>query len=179
MKLSLREQLTAAIFAGIISIFSQIIIPLGIVPLSLQTFIVGVTASLLGRKVGTWSVVVYFLLGLIGLPVFAGGSSGLAALLGPTGGYLIGFLFTPWAISSLIKLLGENYPGVITANLTGFLVTLAFGSLWLKFAADLTWTAAFSTGFIGFLVPEVIKAVASGWVSLLLIRHIPERFLSF
>ena len=86
MKLTLREQLIAAIFAGIIGIFSQIIIPLGIIPLSLQTFIVGLTVTLLGRKIGTWSIICYLLLGLMGIPVFAGAKAGFGALLGPTGG---------------------------------------------------------------------------------------------
>lgn len=178
MKISLRQQLVAAIFAAIISILSQITLPLGLIPLSLQTFIIGVTATLLGRKVGSWAVLIYFLLGMIGLPVFAAGGSGIASLLGPTGGYLIGFIFTPWVIGSLIKILGDHYTGVITANLAGFLVTLAFGSLWLKFAAQLSWTAAFSSGFLAFLLPELIKAVASGWISVLLMRHLPQKFLS-
>ncbi len=67
MKLSLKEQITAAIFAGIIAVFSQIVIPIGVVPFSMQTFIVGLTVTILGRKVGTWAIIIYLLLGLIGL----------------------------------------------------------------------------------------------------------------
>lgn len=177
MKLSLREQVTAAIFAGIIAVFSQIIIPLGIVPLSLQTFIVGLTVTLLGRKTGTWAIVIYLLLGLIGLPVYAGAGSGLGALLGPTGGYLIGFLFTGLVLGTILKKFPATYFWVILANLIGFIVTLLFGSIWLKYAADLTWPAAISGGFISFLLPEIIKAVASGTLGVLLLHRLPEKFL--
>lgn len=178
MKLTLHEQLLAATFAGIIAIFSQIIIPLGIVPLSLQTFIVGLTVTLLGRKVGIWSVLIYFLLGAIGLPVFAGGGSGVGYLLGPTGGFLVGFIFASLIIGTIIKYTGYAYFSTIVANLLGFIVALFFGTIWLKFAADMNWTPAISTGFFGFLFPEIIKAIASGWLSVVLIRRLPQRFLS-
>lgn len=179
MKLTLREQLMAATFAGIIAAFSQIIIPVGVVPWSLQTFIVGLSVTLLGRKVGTWAVLIYFLLGLIGLPVFAGGASGMAALFGPTGGYLIGFIFTSLVIGTIIKYTNYTYFWTISANLVGFLIALCFGTIWLKFAADMTWSASFATGFLGFLFPEVIKATCSGWLSVLLIRRLPQNFFSF
>lgn len=178
MKLTLHEQLMAATFAGIIAIFSQIIIPIGVVPWSLQTFIVGLSVTLLGRKVGTWAVLIYFLLGLIGLPVFAGGASGVAALFGPTGGYLIGFIFTSFIIGTIIKYTGYTYFGTISANLIGFLVALFFGTIWLKFAAGMNWPAAFATGFLGFLFPEIIKAICSGWFSVLLIRRLPQKFFN-
>lgn len=177
MKLSLREQLIAAIFAGIISIISQITIPLGLVPLSLQTFIVGLTVTLLGRKVGTWAIIIYLLLGLIGLPVYAGGGSGIASLLGPTGGYLVGFLFTGLVLGTLLEKVPTTLFWIVLANLIGFIVTLLFGSVWLKFAADMTWSAALLSGFVGFLLPEVIKAVFSGIIGLVLLQRLPQKFL--
>lgn len=175
MKLTLREQLLAAIFAGIIAVLSQITIPLGLVPLSLQTFIVGLTVTLLGRKTGTWAIVIYLLLGLIGLPVYAGAGSGIGALLGPTGGYLIGFLFTGLVLGTLLEKVPTTYFWVIFANLIGFVVTLLFGSIWLKYAADLTWVAAFTGGFASFLLPEIIKAVASGLLGVFLLRRLPKK----
>ncbi|GMA45199.1 hypothetical protein GCM10025853_26560 [Tetragenococcus halophilus subsp. halophilus DSM 20339] len=117
MKLTLHQQLMAATFAGIIAIFSQIIIPVGVVPWSLQTFIIGLSVTLLGRRVGTWSVLIYFLLGLIGLPVFAGGASGVAALFGPTGGYLIGFIFTSLIIGTIMKYRKYNFFGQLSPTL--------------------------------------------------------------
>jgi len=135
-----------------------------------------VTVTLLGRKIGTWSIAIYLLLGLIGLPVYAGGSSGLGAILGPTGGYLMGFLFTGLVLGTLLKKVPNTYFWVISANLFGFMVTLLFGSIWLKFASDLSWTAAITGGFLRFLFPEIIKAVASGALSVLLLHRLPEKF---
>ena len=89
MRLALREQLLAAMFAGVIAVSAQIVIPLGFIPLSLQTFTVGLTATLLGRRTGSWAITLYLLLGFIGLPVFAGGKMGIGVLFRPTGGDLI------------------------------------------------------------------------------------------
>src|SRR5699024_5062047 len=97
------------LFAALIAVASQIVIPLGLVPFSLQTLMIGLTASLLGRRVGTWSIIIYLLLGLIGLPVFAGGASGFGVLFGPTGGYLIGFIFASLLIGTLQSRSSTNY----------------------------------------------------------------------
>ena len=93
MKIPLREQIYAAFFAIIIAGLSQLTIPLGLIPLTGQTFAVGLAVTFLGMRTGTMSILIYLLLGLIGLPVFAGGASGIGVLFGPTGGYLIGFTF--------------------------------------------------------------------------------------
>lgn len=178
MKLSLKEQITAAIFAGIIAVFSQIVIPIGVVPFSMQTFIVGLTVTVLGRKVGTWAIMIYLLLGLIGLPVYAGFGSGIASILGPTGGYLVGFIFTGVVLGTLLKKLPTTYFWVILANLIGFIITLLFGSIWLKFSADMTWAAALSVGFITFLILEMIKAIVAGTIGVFLIQRLPEKFLA-
>ena len=86
MKLPLREQIYAAFFAIIIAGLSQLTIPLGLIPLTGQTFAVGLAVTFLGMRTGTMSILIYLLLGLIGLPVFAGGASGIGVVLGPTGG---------------------------------------------------------------------------------------------
>lgn len=81
-----------ALMAALMAVCAWITIPVGPVPFTMQTFAVFAALGLLGGKRGTLAVVVYLLLGLVGLPVFAGFSSGAAALLGPTGGFLLGFL---------------------------------------------------------------------------------------
>ena len=79
-KASLRSLILAAEFAVIIAVLSQFTIPLGIVPLTGQTFAIGLTATVLGKRTGTYAILIYFLLGLIGLPVYAGMSSGFGVL---------------------------------------------------------------------------------------------------
>ncbi|MHC5269169.1 biotin transporter BioY [Enterococcus sp. LJL98] len=174
MRFVLREQLLAAMFAGIIAVGAQIIIPLGFVPLSLQTFTIGLTATLLGRRTGTWAISIYLLLGLVGLPVFAGGKSGFGVLFGPTGGYLIGFIFASILIGSLRK--NWTYFSVIGINLIGFLLALTIGAIWLSFVADLTFVQGFNSGFLPFLLPEVLKAIGVGFLAVLIKKRLPEKF---
>ena len=92
MKLSSREIVLAGLFAAVISILAQFTIPFGPIPLTLQTFAVGFVVTILGKKTGTIAVAMYRLMGMIGLPVLAGGSAGIAHYFGPTGGFLVGFI---------------------------------------------------------------------------------------
>ena len=114
MNRTLKELILAAEFAAIISVLSQMTIPFGLVPLTGQTFAIGLTATFLGRKLGLISVTVYLLLGLIGLPVFSEMTGGIAVLFGPTGGYLIGFLFQTWLTGWMIE---KNRRSLLIRNL--------------------------------------------------------------
>lgn len=176
MRFVLREQLLAAMFAGVIAISAQIVIPLGFIPLSLQTFTVGLTATLLGRRTGTWAIMIYLLLGFIGLPVFAGGKSGFGVLFGPTGGYLIGYLFASLFIGSLLKKGTWSYFQVTLINFLGFMIALVFGSLWLTLVADLSLTQGMASGFAPFILPEMIKAIGVGILAIWLKKRLPEKF---
>ena len=179
MRLALREQLLAAMFAGVIAVSAQIVIPLGFIPLSLQTFTVGLTATLLGRRTGSWAITLYLLLGFIGLPVFAGGKSGIGVLFGPTGGYLIGYLIASLLIGSLLKKGAWSYWYVIVINFLGFILALIIGSFWLSVVANLTITQGFASGFLPFLLPEMIKAVGVGILAVWLKRRLPEKYFYF
>ena len=79
---------------------------------------------------GTTSVVIYILLGLIGIPVFAGGTSGFAKLASPTGGYIVGFIFTAIIIGLAVKLFGRKLWVLIVSMVIGVLVCYAFGTAW-------------------------------------------------
>ncbi|ANK59236.1 biotin transporter BioY [Loigolactobacillus backii] len=168
----LKGFILAAEFAIIIAIFSQLIVPLGLVPLTGQTFAVGLCATVLKRKYSCWAITIYLLLGLIGLPVFAGMASGIGALFGPTGGFLFGFLLTGWITGSYLQHFGYHYFHAITANLLGAFATLIMGTIWLAFSGHLSATAAFNAGFMPFIVPAIIKAAAAGWLGALLYKRI-------
>ncbi|MEI3229118.1 MAG: biotin transporter BioY [Lachnospiraceae bacterium] len=88
-----RDMVYIAIFAVLIAICSWISIPTT-VPFTLQTFAVFLAVGVLGGKRGTLSILIYLLLGAIGVPVFAGFTGGIGIVLGTTGGYIIGFLFS-------------------------------------------------------------------------------------
>ena len=95
----------ASLFGAGTAAGAYLIIPLPPVPITLQTlFVWGLAGALLGARLGALSQLVYLLIGIIGLPVFAGGKAGLGVLFGPTGGYLIGFVAGAWVIGTLVNL---------------------------------------------------------------------------
>lgn len=173
MKLSSREIVLAGLFAAVISVLAQFTIPLGPIPLTLQTFAVGFVVTILGKKTGTIAVAIYLLMGMIGLPVLAGGASGIASFFGPTGGFLVGFIFQAYFTGWILEKSQFNYFWSILANVIGAFITLIFGSLWLKFSGNLPWDTAFSAGMIPFILPGVIKAFAAGYLGILLGRRLP------
>ncbi len=117
------------IFAALIAVCSWISIPLT-VPITLQTLGVCLAAALLGLGRGTFSVFIYILLGLIGLPVFAGFKGGIGVLFGSTGGYIIGFLFTALTIGLFTRFLGTKVWVLFLSMLLGIALCYAFGTAW-------------------------------------------------
>lgn len=160
-KLTVRDMAYMALFAVMMAVCSWISVPY-IVPFTLQTFGVFLAVGVLGGKRGTLAVLVYILMGCIGLPVFAGFSGGLGAVLGSTGGYIVGFLFT-----ALIMWAMERVPGNKTVVLTismvlGLLVCYAFGTVWFIVVYARTtgpvglWTALGWCVF-PYIIPDLVK----------------------
>lgn len=154
-----------ALFAALISICAWISIPTT-VPFTLQTFAVCLTAGLLGMKRGTLTIVVYLLLGAIGLPVFAGFKGGLGSLLGTTGGYLIGFLFTALIVGFISDRFGRKLPAVAAAMVVGIAVCYAFGTVWflllyIKNTGPVGIGTVLSWCVIPFIIPDIIKAAVA------------------
>lgn len=107
-----------AIFAVIIAVCSWISVPM-VVPFTLQTFGVFCAVGLLGGKRGTLSVLIYVLLGAVGVPVFAGFSSGIGTLFGVTGGYIMGFIFTALIYWLITAIFGKKLWAIILGMVLG------------------------------------------------------------
>jgi biotin transport system substrate-specific component len=163
----LKMLIVTALFAAIIGIMAQITIPLPLVPITGQTLAIGLAATILGKKYGTLSVIVYIMLGIAGLPVFSGMSSGLGVVFGPTGGYIIGFLPAAFLIGWILERFGFTVTTAITANIIGMIITLTFGAIWLKFVAEISWMAALSGGVVPFIIVGIIKAALAATVGIL------------
>lgn len=118
-----------AIFAVIIAVCSWISVPM-VVPFTLQTFGVFCAVGLLGGKRGTLSVLIYVLLGAVGVPVFAGFSSGIGTLFGVTGGYIMGFIFTALIYWLITAIFGKKLWAIILGMVLGLLACYAFGTIW-------------------------------------------------
>lgn len=118
-----------ALFAVLMAVCAWITIPMT-VPFTLQIFAVFAALVTLGGRRGTYAVVVYLLLGAVGLPVGAGFQGGLGWLLGTTGGYIVGFLCIALLYWLLTAKLGESLPVVIAACVLGLVLCYAFGTAW-------------------------------------------------
>lgn len=117
------------VFAVLIAICSWISIPT-VVPFTLQTFAVFLAVGVLGGKRGSLAVLVYVLLGAIGIPVFAGFTGGMGILMGNTGGYIIGFIFSALLMWGMEKLFGRKTWVLALAMILGLVVCYAFGTVW-------------------------------------------------
>lgn len=165
-----------AIFAVLIAICSWISIPT-LVPFTLQTFGVFVAVGVLGGRRGTFSVLVYILLGAIGLPVFAGFSGGIGALMGTTGGYIIGFLFSGLLYWGITKAAGDKLPIMIVSMVLGLIVCYAFGTVWFMVVWAKTNEAigvgtALGWCVIPFIIPDLCKIALAVALSKVLKPHV-------
>ena len=160
MKLAPKDMVLIALFAALIAICAWISIPSAI-PFTMQTFGLFAALGILGGRRGTLAILVYLLLGLIGIPVFAGFRGGFGVLAGITGGYLIGFLLAAlcyWLITrkrsgTLIMAIGM---------IAGLLVDYAFGTAWFmlfyaRAYGAIGLSAALSMCVIPFIIPDCIK----------------------
>lgn len=163
-QIKLRSMIMIALFAAIIGILAQITIPLPLVPITGQTLAIGIAATILGSRNGTLAVLLYLIIGSAGVPVFAEFSAGISKLVGPTGGFLVGFIPAAFIIGFYMEKRGFTFTNALFANIIGMLVTLAFGTAWLKISADLSWTAAFASGFTPFIIVGILKAALASWI---------------
>lgn len=161
--MKIRELILAGLFAALTCVGAFITIPIGPVPITFQVLFTFIAGALLGKKIGALSQLVYVLLGMIGLPVFAGGNSGIGAITGPTGGFIIGFILAAYVIGIIVEGL-EKSANTITKKvamyalsmLSGLLVIDGFGVLRLAtFVGSIS--KALTLGFYPFIIFDFIK----------------------
>jgi biotin transport system substrate-specific component len=168
--LTLRLLLLSSFFAILTAISSIFIIPLPFVPMTLQVAVMLLSGLLLGVRGGAISQAFYVLLGLIGLPVFAGGVGGIQHIFSPTFGFLLGFIAAS-ATTGLFAQRAKKFYSCLLACLTGVaaMYTTALPLLFinLKFVAgmDISFIKLLQIGLLPFLVPDIIKACAAAAVA--------------
>ena len=164
-----------ALFAVLMAVCAWISVPMP-VPFTLQTFAVCAAMGVLGGRRSTWAVAVYLLLGAVGLPVFSGFRGGLGALLGTTGGYILGFLAMPLVYWLVTALLGQRLPAMAAAMVLGLAVCYAFGTIWFvalytRTSGPITVGAALGMCVVPFVVPDLVKM----GLALVLSRRLRDR----
>ena len=158
---TVREMVFTAICAALICVLAPISVQVGPVPVSLGTFAIYFTAALLGGKRGTFAVLVYILIGMVGLPVFTGMRGGFAVLFGATGGYIIGYI--PLALlTGVFSDIKVKYNWTMPVGMVlGTVVMYTFGTVWYMIISGSTLAAALEVCVLPFLLFDSIKMVLS------------------
>jgi biotin transport system substrate-specific component len=166
----LRKMVFASLFAALTAAgaYIQVPIPFSPVAVTLQVFFVLLAGSMLKSKWGSLSMIVYTLLGIVGLPVFSGGSSGLGVLLGPTGGYIFGFIVAAFLIGKLAEKAERAEKAGIAVNVlnmsAGILVIYALGVTQLMIVAEIGPGTALTLGALPFIPGEIIKTAVAAYI---------------
>lgn len=159
MNRSIRMTVYACLFAALMVVGTYIRIPVGPVPIVLANFFVLLAGALLGSRWGTASVGIFLFLGLIGLPVFSQGG-GVAALVGPTGGYLFGYLIAAFLTGLICEHGGSKPLQDLIGFVAGAVVIYLVGLPWLKLSLHLPWVKSIEVGILPFLVGDTLKVIA-------------------
>ncbi|MEE1043492.1 MAG: biotin transporter BioY [Clostridia bacterium] len=152
-----------ALFAAIISVASQISVPVQPIPINAGLFAVLLCGGMLGKKYGTISVVVYILLGIIGAPVFAGFRGGLGVLAGPTGGYVFGYAivaFVTGMVCENTKKVKYTIPFMMLSVVLCYIV----GTMWFCITTGNDFVSALSMCVIPFIPWDILKVVLASMV---------------
>lgn len=134
-------------------------IPISPVPISLTNLVLLIGIYVLGWKDATVSFLIYLLIGAAGLPVFSGFAGGLGKIVGPTGGYLVGFIFMTIIAGISVERFGNNRFLVAAGMVLATAVTYIFGTAWLAHQLEMTFTAALSIGVVPYLPGDTAKIV--------------------
>lgn len=161
--ISTKNMVTCGLMAAILCIIAPLSIPLpgNLVPISLTNFILYLTAYVLDMKYSTVTYMVYLLIGIVGLPVFSNYGSGFAKVAGPTGGYLLGFIFIPL----ICGYINNKFEGKIYMSVIGMIMGLFFsyllGTLWFSYQQSMSISASLSLCVYPFLIGDTIKIIAA------------------
>ena len=172
--LNLRVTVYCSMFTALMIIGGFISIPIGPVPIALADFFVMTAGLFLGFKYGLMSTALFIALGILGMPVFAGGAAGLAVIAGPTGGYLLGYLLAAASIGLISG--GKKISNIknMLSLITGNILLYAAGVPWLKMVMGLSWKAALAAGLIPFLPGAAIKIAVALALGKMILPHFRE-----
>jgi biotin transport system substrate-specific component len=171
-RIPLKTLVYASMFGALTAIGAFISVPLYPVPVTLQTVFTALSGFLLGGVGGALSQVVYVLLGIIGLPVFSGGKSGLGVLFGPTGGYLIGFIIAAYVMGRIVE--ARKAGGtwwLLLSFIAGEIVIYGCGVSQLSQVAHMGFIKTLAIGVFPFLLGDALKCAAAILITLAVRRQ--------
>lgn len=163
MKLSTRALIQCSMFAALTAVLSQIAIPLPFtpVPINLATLAVLASGAILGAKSGAISQIVYMILGACGIPVFAQMTAGIGIILGPTGGYIIGYVAAAFVAGFITDRYNTSFIAYPVAIMLGTMSCYAFGTVWFMAVTGNSFVPSLIMCVIPFIPGDVLKIIAT------------------
>lgn len=146
-----------ALFAALTAVCSQIQIPLPMIPINLALFSVHLAGALLGPIYGAVSMLVYMLLGAVGVPVFAGFMGGVATLMGKTGGYVLGYVLCAFVVGFLSRRFGFSFIKLCLYMVAGLAACYLFGTIWFMVVTSLGLWTSLTYCVFPFLIGDAVK----------------------
>lgn len=179
MNFSTRDIVLCAVFAAVLSVFSVITIPTGIIPVTLGLFGVWLTAIALGGKKGVVSVLVFILIGVVGMPVFSGMKGGAGVIIGPTGGYLTSYIFMALITGAVSSKIGGRYDIVsffvrFAAGLVSLFVCYFFGTVQFVFISGQTIKESLAMCVYPFVIFDLVKCAAAVLIGEQVRKRLPK-----
>ena len=165
-----KKMIKAALMAALTAVGAYIIIPVGPVPITLQTFFVLLSGRLLGKKYGVLAQITYLLLGAFGLPIFSGGQGGLGVIAGPTGGFLISFIAAAWIAANFIGDTKKDFFILTAAVLSNYII----GTFYFSLITETGILASFNLTVVPFIPGDLLKIIL-----VLILAPILEKQLQF
>ena len=165
-KIKAKQMVLIALMTAVTCVLGPLSIPLPFspVPISLTNFAIFLAIFVLGMKNGTISFIIYLLLGAVGVPVFSSFRGGLQVLAGPTGGYLIGFIFLALIMGFALDHFDRKLVPTIIGMIIGMAVCYAFGTVWLAKLLSLSFKEGLMMGVIPYLAGDVAKIIIAAIV---------------
>lgn len=156
----IRDLTATAVMTAVMCVLGPIAVPIGPVPISLTNLAIYMSLYLLGLKRGGLSCLLYITLGAAGMPVFSGAAGGMAKILGPTGGYIIGFL--PMALIAGAAIERTHRRAVhIAAMIAGTLVCYAAGTAWFSVVTGMDLASTLALCVWPFVPGDLLKIIVS------------------
>ena len=162
------------LMAAITGVCSQLIIPLPMVPINLALLAVLLSGSLLGTKYGSIAMCVYVMMAAVGVPVMAGFTGGFGALLGKTGGYVIGYIFCAMITGALSNRWGTGFWPLCLAMGVGVVVNYAFGTAWFMVVTRVDVLTTLMYCVVPFIIGDVLKVGVACLITRKLKHRIPR-----
>lgn len=177
MKMTTRDMVLSGVFAAVIAVFAVMTIPIGEVPITLGLFGVMLTAVVLGAKRGTISVLVYILIGAVGLPVFSGFKGGFSVIAGPTGGYISSYILVALMIGAAsnisAKRTGMLRMAICFAScLAGIAVCYFLGTVQYMAISGNDLTASLGICVMPFIPFDIIKGIAASVIGVIVAQRV-------